>query len=236
MYAAGLQAAARLNDLTDRKFMAAEYEKRARAILQVVENSCWDDANGLFREGPKFARFSQHDQVWAVLTGLVKGKRGKSVMKKSMALDDIDICSYSMKFYLMRALEMIGMYDRSEEIWDDWKEMLNQHLTTCPEDNVNMRSDCHGWSALALYEFTRCILGVKPLEPGWTKIGIEPQVLSLPDFSGSVITPKGMVQVSWKRSSGHFTISGQVPDNVPVELSLPDGTKQLYLHGGSFEF
>ncbi len=236
MYAAGLQAAARLNDLTDRKFMVAEYDKRAKAILQEIENSCWDDTDGLFREGPKFARFSQHDQVWAVLTGLVKGKRGKSVMKKSMALDDIDLCSYSMRFYLMRALEMTGMYDRSEEIWDDWKEMLNQHLTTCPEDNVNMRSDCHGWSALALYEFTRCILGVKPLEPGWTKIGIEPQVLSLPDFSGSVITPKGMVQVSWKCDSGRFTISGQVPDNVPVELSLPDGTKQLYLHGGSFEF
>ncbi len=236
LYAAGLQAAARLNDLTDRKFMAAEYEKRAKTILQEIENSCWDDANGLFREGPKFDRFSQHDQVWAVLTGLVKGKRGKSVMKKSLALDDIDICSYSMKFYLMRALEMTGMYDRSEVIWDDWKEMLNRRLTTCPEDDVNMRSDCHGWSALALYEFTRCILGVKPLEPGWTKIGIEPRVLSLPDFSGSVITPKGMVQVSWKRGSGHFTISGQVPDGVPVELSLPDGTKQLYLHGGAFEF
>ena len=155
---------------------------------------------------------------------------------KALALDDIDICSYSMRFYLMRALEMVGMYDRSEVIWDDWKEMLNQHLTTCPEDSVNMRSDCHGWSALALYEFTRCILGVRPLEPGWTKIGIEPQLLSLSDFSGSVITPKGMVQVSWKHESGRFTISGQVPDEVPVELHLPDGTKQLYLHGGSFEF
>lgn len=131
---------------------------------------------------------------------------------------------------------MSDMYDWSEVIWDDWKKMLEQHLTTCPEDNVSMRSDCHGWSALALYEFTRCILGVKPLEPGWTKIGIQPHVLSLPDFSGSVITPKGMVQVSWKVDSGLLSISGQVPDNVPVELQLPDGTKQLYLHGGSFEF
>ena len=35
---------------------------------------------------------------------------------------------------------------------------------------------------------------------------------------------------------GLLSISGQVPDNVPVELQLPDGTKQLYLHGSSFEF
>ncbi len=236
MYAAGLQTAARLNEITDRKYMAIEYEKRAKDILQVIENTCWDDANGLFRSGPEYNRFSQHDQIWAVLTNLVKGKRAKSVMKKSLALEDIDICSYSMRFYLLRALEMTDMYERSEVIWEDWKKMIKLNLTTCPEDNVNMRSDCHGWSALALYEFTRCILGVKPLEPGWTKIGIEPHVLSLPDFSGQVVTPAGMVQLSWKNEAGHYTLSGRVPDGVPVELFLPDGTKQLYLHGGAFEF
>ncbi|HHU49666.1 MAG: alpha-L-rhamnosidase C-terminal domain-containing protein [Caldicoprobacterales bacterium] len=236
IYAAGLQAAARLNELTGRKYLAAEYQKRAKDILQKVEILCWDDTNGLYKEGPKHSRFSQHDQVWAVLTGLVKGKRAKSLMKKSLALDDIDKCSYSMQFYLLRALEMTNMYDRSEVIWDDWKGMLRQNLTTCPGDRVNMRSDCSGRSALALYEFTRCILGVKPLEPGWERIGIQPNVLSLPDFSGSVITPKGMVQVSWKTESGLLSISGQVPNGIPVELYLPDGAKQLYLNGGFFEF
>jgi hypothetical protein len=236
LYAAGLQSAARLNELTGRKYMSAEYEKRSRDILQQIENQCWSDTHGLFKEGPKISEFSQHTQIWAVLTGLVKGKRAKSLMKKSLALDNIYICSYSMRFYLFRALEMTGMYDRSESIWDDWKAMLDQHLTTCPEDNIDMRSDCHGWSALALYEFTRCILGVKPLEPGWARIGIEPNVLSLPDFSGSVVTPKGTVQVSWKKEAGRFSISGRVPEGIPLELYLPDGTKQLYLHGGSFEF
>lgn len=236
LYAAGLQAAARLNELTERKHLAAEYDKRAKKLLEQVEALCWDDRNGLFKEGPKVSRFSQHDQVWAVLTGLVKGKRAKSVMKKSLALDDIDMCSHTMQFYLMRALEETNMYDRSETLWDDWKKLPGQHLTTCPGDNVNRRSDCHGGSALALYEFTRCILGVRPLEPGWAKIGIRPQVLNLPDFSGKVITPKGIVQVSWKVDSGLLSISGQVPEGVPVELDLPDGTKQLYLQGGSFEF
>ncbi|NLU36104.1 MAG: family 78 glycoside hydrolase catalytic domain [Clostridiales bacterium] len=236
IYAAGLQAAARLNELTGRKYMADEYLKRAKDILQQVENLCWDDETGLYKEGPKVSRYSQHDQVWAVLTGLVKGKRAKSLMRKSFALDDIDKCSRSMQFYLLRALERTNMYDRSEVIWDAWKHMLEKNLTTCPGDSGHERSDCSGRSALALYEFTRCILGVRPLEPGWTRIGIQPNVLSLPDFSGSVITPKGMVHVSWKVESGLLSISGQVPEGVPLELFLPDGTKQLYLNGGSFEF
>ena len=236
LYAAGLQSAARLNELTGRKYIAIEYEKRAREILQQVESTCWSDKNGLFKEGPKFQEFSQHAQVWAVLTGLAKGKRAKSILKKSLALDNISICSYAMKFYFLRALEMSNLYDRSEVIWKDWQEMLNQHLTTCPEDSVNMRSDCHGWSALPLYEFTRCFLGVKPILPGWEKIKIKPKYLNLPDFSGSVITPKGVVTVTWKKRDGNFSISGQVPEGVPLELSLPDGTKQLYLNGGHFEF
>ena len=37
MYAAGLQTAARLNEITDRKYMAIEYEKRAKDILQVMK-------------------------------------------------------------------------------------------------------------------------------------------------------------------------------------------------------
>ena len=236
LYAAGLQSAARQNELTGRKYMAAEYEERSRGILQQVESQCWSNSQGLFKEGPKVSEFSQHTQVWAVLSGLVRGKRAKSMMMKCLALDDIYICSYSMRFYLLRALEKTDLYDRSESIWEDWQKMLEQHLTTCPEDDVNMRSDCHGWSALALYEFPRCILGVKPLEPGWAKIGIEPHVLSLPDFSGSVVTPKGVVQVSWEKQDEHFSISGHVPDGIPLELYLPDGTKQLYLQGGPFEF
>ena len=63
IYAAGLQAAARSNELTGRKYMADEYLKRAKDILQQVENLCWDDETGLYKEGPKVSRYSQHDQV-----------------------------------------------------------------------------------------------------------------------------------------------------------------------------
>jgi alpha-L-rhamnosidase len=70
--------------------------------------------SAFIRKAPRYSQYSQHAQVWAVLTGLVKGKRAKSLMKKSLALDDIYMCSYSMQFYLLRALEITNMYDRSE--------------------------------------------------------------------------------------------------------------------------
>ncbi len=236
LYAYGLQSAARLNEITGRKGIATEYEKRANDILYQVDIRCWCDKSGLYTEGPDFIEYSQHAQVWAVLTGMARGKKAKSILKKALALEDISRCSYVMKFYLFRALETAGLYDHTEELWQDWQDMLKLNLTTCPEDFVGIRSDCHGWSALPLYEFTCKILGVQPLSPGWEKILIQPQCLSFPEFSGSVITPKGIVTLSWKNECGKFSIQGRVPDGVPFELCLPDGTGQLYLHGGSFDF
>ena len=236
LYAYGLQRAARLNRITGRRELATEYEKRANDILYRVDIACWSDQAGLYTEGPGFVEYSQHAQVFAVLTGMARGKRAKSILKKAMALEDIAQCSYAMKFYLFRALETAGLYDWTDALWQDWKGMLDLGLTTCPEDFVGVRSDCHGWSALPLYEFTRCILGVKPTAPGWEKIRIEPKVLSFADFSGKVITPKGLVTVGWKKSDAKFMISGRVPDGIPFELCLPDGTEQIYLQGGPFEF
>lgn len=236
MYVAGLQAAARLNDLTDRPYMAQEYNERASFVQRHVEEHCWSNRHGLFKEGPNRSEFSQHAQIWAVLTRLAEGKRAKSILKKCFAVDDIYECSYSMRFYLLRALEIAGLYSWSESIWDDWRSMLDLNLTTCPEDSLSSRSDCHGWSALPLFEFTRCILGVRPLLPGWEKIMIKPETLSLADCSGTVITPKGMVKVAWEKKKDGFTIKGSVPEGVPFELHLPDGTTQIYLRGGEFEY
>ncbi|HPT78229.1 MAG TPA: family 78 glycoside hydrolase catalytic domain [Candidatus Atribacteria bacterium] len=236
LYVAGLQSAARLNELTGRTYMAEEYLKRARDILTAIEENCWSNRHGLFKEGPGISEFSQHTQAFAVLTGLVKGKRAKSILKKCFAVDNIYTCSYAMRFYLLRALEAAGLYERSIGVWDSYRKLLEDHLTTCPEDDIMVRSDCHGWSALPLYEFTRCILGVSPLLPGWEKIQIKPHTLDLNDCSGSVVTPKGIVRVSWTNKRGVFSIQGTAPEGVPLELHLPDGTTQIYINGGAFEY
>ena len=59
------------------------------------------------------------------------------------------------RFYLFRALEAVGMYDRTEELWGDWKKCIDWHMTTFPETPFDTRSDCHAWSALPLYEFRK---------------------------------------------------------------------------------
>ena len=111
-------------------------------------------------------------------------------------------CSVAMGYYLFRALEKAGIYEKTERQWDLWRNMLRNHLTTCVEDGVNERSDCHAWGALALYELPAVILGVRPGAPGFEKIKITPVPGYLEHAEGSVITKWGTVRVSWKREKG----------------------------------
>lgn len=223
IYSSALQCAARLSKATGREAIAQEYEERSKYILQQIESVCWSCEEGLYREGPEFEEYSQHAQVWAVLSGLVSGEKAGELMNRALVKKDILKCSYAMSFYLFRALEKAGVYQRSLALWDKWKELLKQNITTWPEAPFKPRSDCHGWSSLPLYEFTACLLGVKSGEPGWRKILIEPQCLLLQDMKGQVATPHGAVHVEWTQKSGKPELFIEVPEGVPYEIKVSEG-------------
>jgi len=188
----------------------------------------------MYREGPAFEEYSQHGQLWAVLSGLCDGDKAKQVLNR--ALDDPKVlkCSFSMAFYLFRALETAGLYERTTELLNPWIGLLPLHLTTLPETPTEPRSDCHAWSALPLYEFTHCLLGVRGVRPGWREILIEPETLNLPEMKGELHTPVGVVTVAWRRTADSFTIEGKVPEGIPLRVRWSGGIDRYYENGGSF--
>ncbi len=151
VYAA--QALIRLLPKFDRASLAEAYQAECDAILKKVRDLCYVPEKGLFKEGPVTEEYSQHTQIYAVLTGLVQGDEAYAIMEK--VLDDKSLiqCSFVQKFYLFRALEKVGLYDRTEELWQAWQDFIDLHCTTFPETPFDPRSDCHAWSALPLYEF-----------------------------------------------------------------------------------
>ncbi|RED39979.1 family 78 glycoside hydrolase catalytic domain [Paenibacillus sp. VMFN-D1] len=234
LYVYALQSAARLSRLGNRFEIAHEYEARAGHVLQALQQLCWSESSGLYREGPECEQYSQHAQVWAVLTGLASGEQGRKLIRRMMDRDDLLPCSYAMSFYLFRAIEKVGLYEETEQMWKPWRDLLELNLTTWPEDPFMQRSDCHGWGALPLYEFTRCLLGVKPGAPGWETIRIEPHCLSLQDMRGQAITPKGTVRANWFIGDGVFHISGESPEGAPLLVAMPDGSSCSMPQGGAF--
>ena len=228
----GLRSGARVMALTGRTALGEEYEARARAVADAVERTAWDEAEGLYREGPDFNEFSQHAQVFAVLAGLAQGERARRVLERALDDPSLKQCSFTMLYFLFRALEMAGMYDRTRVLWGKWTKLLDLGCTTVPEIPDQPRSECHAWGALALWDFPRYFLGVRSAEAGWQSVVIEPRCLWLGDCAGQVATPHGSVKVAWSVKDGMFFIAGELPGGLAGEMVLPDGTRQPI--GGAF--
>lgn len=235
IYAAALKSAAKMVTMTGRTGLSTEYEQRAADILNNIEKYCWSNERGMYKEGPEIEEYTQHAQAWAVLSGLAKGQKARTILKNCLEQEDVAQCTYVYSFYLFRALEKADLYHLTKELWEKWKDSLKYNLTTWPEDLNRQRSDCHAWGSLPLYEFPTCFLGVRPLKSGWEKIEVKPLALYLDNAEGNVVTPQGIVSVNWKKENGIFMIEGNIPSGIPFILRLPDGSTKEYSEGGNFK-
>ena len=88
---------------------------------------------------------------------LVSKEQAKENIRKTYRIKGIPQCSVSMSFYLLLAFEKLDMLDTEEfeKMWDPWREMLKNNMTTCVENTTDGRSDCHAWGAMMLYALPR---------------------------------------------------------------------------------
>ena len=232
LYVMGLQHAAAILDYLGYAEQAALYLGRAEAVQHSVLQYAMGE-NGMLQDGPGVDKYSQHVQVFSVLTETVTGKQGRRNLEETLLYPEkYTQCSVAMAFYLFRAMQMTDLYVLSQEYWDIWHRMLKKGLTTCMEDEIGERSDCHGWGALILYELPAVILGVQPARPGYEAVSIRPEPGYLEYAEGRVITPKGMIKVSWDvRNGGKFQYEAPEGTEVVTDTGALKKMTECYLQG-----
>ena len=222
LYILGLQKAAKIAEYLDRKEQSALLMQRAEQVQEAVRTFC-TGKDGMLQDGPGIEEYSQHTQVFAVLTDTVAGEQAKENLRKTILYKEkYSQCSVAMVYYLFRALEKTGMYELTESYWNIWQRMIDKYTTTCVEDEVQERSECHAWGALILYELPSVILGIRPSAPGYEKMEVKPVPRYLKSARGQVITPKGMVNVEWYRENKEIhikleTSEGKVEKEMEVQ-------------------
>ncbi|KAH7152597.1 Six-hairpin glycosidase-like protein [Dactylonectria macrodidyma] len=245
LYAYTLRQLATIVGLVGRPGLKDEYEFRADAIVGAVRNHCRAGelfTDGLASAGPEEA-FSQHTQIWAILSGAMAGKTARDVLSQCLPILQASSAptsrtfikpSLAMSFYTLRALSAVGesLYDDAfHGIWQPWREQLSLNLTTWCEDDVTQRSDCHAWSCAPLYEMTAEVAGIRPAEPGWTVIGFKPRTGLFSEFEGMVplggkLAP-GVAHVSWRRGNAKVSVSLELQniseEAIQIRVTFPDG-------------
>ncbi len=228
LYAYALKAAANLASGVGRCGMAEEYTSRAKMLVEAVRTYCFDGqffTDGLAAHADLAHDYSQHAQIWAVLSGAATEELATTILERSFCPAAVkrvgasptlpstpaqpilfSPVSTAMSFYALRAFSCAGprVYNAHfHEFWHPWRLQLARNLTTWEEDSVSQRSDCHAWGCAALYEFPREVAGIRPGAPGWKSISWEPQLGLFRDFKGQVPfggglhCGKGLATVEW---------------------------------------
>lgn len=233
LYAYVLKQAARLVRDVGRPGYAEEYESRAASVVKAVRTHCFDgkfftdSTADIAGEGA----YSQHCQVFAVLSGIATPEEGPRLLKESFSDPAFSKCSYVMMFYALRAFALAGdeVYESAwGSVWDPWRNMLANNLTTWEEDDVRQRSDCHAWGSVPIYEYCTELAGLHVIAPGSSKVLFSPRPNLSRELKATVaLGSSNTATVSWSvDNGGRKKVELRLESPVCVVSKLPGGEER----------
>jgi alpha-L-rhamnosidase len=215
---------ARIAGVLGRGEDAADFDHKAGVVAKAFNAVLWDDRAGLYIDGEGSRHASIHANLFALAFDLVPAERRHSVVaelkRRGMA------CSVYPAQFLLEGLFKAGEAEHAiglmvSDSLRSWRNMLAKGATVTWEawdQTLKPNQDWnHAWGAAPGNIIARYVLGVRPLEPGYGRVLVEPQLGGLTEVSGVVPTIRGPICVrAWQTSDGtHFEV--KAPPNVMVE-------------------
>src|SRR5690554_4030458 len=213
-----------LGKTSDQKF----YLDRAEKLKRAFNTHLFDRKRGVYIDGIGTDHASLHANMFPLAFGLVPENRVDGVLQfirsRGMA------CSvYGSQFLLD------GIYDAHDADYGlqlltstgerSWYNMIRVGSTISLEawDNKYKPNQDwnHAWGAAPANLIPRKLMGIEPLEPGFSKIRIKPQPSSLEFAEIKHPTIKGEIKAKFKNSSNEFMLEVDIPGNTTAELHLP---------------
>lgn len=206
---------------------AEEFARRERTTLAAFQQQLFNPQTGLYRDGVGTDHTSLHANLFPLAFGLVPEDR-RAHIAGWLAKQGMRGSVYAAQ-YLLEALfengqstaaieEMTAPGDRS------WRHMVDSGATITWEawDQRYKRNQDwnHAWGAAPANLLPRFVLGVQPRAPGWAEAEIAPHPGDLAFADGTVPTPRGAIQVAWRRTP-QFNVTATLPPGMQAEIRLP---------------
>ncbi len=225
-----LERASELYDYFGYNEEAIKYSGMAENIKSSVYTLCWDNSSGLMADTPDKEDFSQHTNIFSILTDCVPESEQQKLMMQVLNNQELIQTTIYYKFYLFEALYKTGLANNYLSMLNTWENMLEEGLTTFAEGDYEERSDCHAWSSSPLYHFLSIVAGIRPDSPGYKTIRIEPALGHLNKLDVKVAHPQGIIVLNLIKKGN--SIQGDII--LPADLggSFYWGDEKIELSGG----
>ena len=217
---------------------ARTFERKAKQVCDSFNRVFFDPTRGLYVDGEGGAHSSLHANLFALAFDLAPQEHVQKIAdfleSRGMA------CSVYGAQYLMEALFAAGRDQYAVELmrartrrswwhmiesgstmtWEAWDGKFKKNLTWN-----------HAWGAAPANILSRFVLGVRPIEPGYSRLLIAPQPGTLAWVRGTVPTAVGPVVLKIENAAT-FRLDVELPARVRATVVLPRRKlRQILLDG-----
>ena len=225
---ATLRCMAQIAGALDRPTESSAWTADAERFKTLYNKAFLDRRTGVYRDGVGSDHSALHSNLFPLAFGLVPEKRipkvAEYIIGKGMA------CSIANAKFLLDALYAAGEAEAALALLSatnnrSWYNAIAAGSTISFEawdDRYKPNQDWnHAWGAAPADLLPHKFLGVEPLEPGWDRIHIRPQIASREKAVGLVPTIKGTLIVSIQQNPERFSIQLMLPSNTQTCLEIP---------------
>jgi hypothetical protein len=210
---------------------ARQFAEAASRVKRSFNEKLLDKAKGVYVDGEGSSHSALHANMIPLAFDLVPPEYVPSVAAfvKGRGM----VCSVYGSQYLLEALYAAGEGDYALELMTDrstdrsWPHMIYDVGTTITleawDNKYKPNQDWnHAWGAAPANIIPRCLIGIQPIEPGFAKVRIKPQVGSLTSGSLDHPTVRGTIHVDFESIPGRsFVLNAVLPANVAGVVFLP---------------
>lgn len=220
---------------------AARFAAAADHTAQSINEKLFDPTTGLYVDGEGSAHSSMHANFFPLAFGIVPPDRQEKVAAY-LAGRNMDCSVYGAQFFLDALFEH-GQADRAIALMTapgdrSWSYMVRSGATMTWEAwNVKDKRNLdwnHAWGAAPANVIPRDLMGIRPLEPGFAKVLIEPHSGTMKWAEMKVPTVKGELVVRFD-NKGSYRLSVDLPKGMTARIGLPtsapDGSATIMLDG-----
>ena len=204
---------------------AADYSASAKVVYDSFQTAYFNSSKKTYADSLASTHYSLHASAYPLASGLVPADKIASVASY--------VKSRGMAFGVYGAQYVIeGLYKADEEDYalslltsasaNGWYNMIANGSTITTEAFDTQFGDwSHAWGAAPANLIPRALMGIEPIEAGFSKIQIKPQIGTLTSASVKMPTRKGPISVSVTKGST-YKISVTIPALATAKIYVKD--------------
>lgn len=213
-----------LNNSEDAKF----FESQSKKVKDTINTKLFDKKLGLYKDGEGSDHVSLHGNMIPLAFGLVPAEYQKGISEYLQTRGMV--CSVYGAQYLMEALYQNGGADYALKLMVDqgsrgWYNMIKSGATMTMEAwDIKYKKNLdwnHAWGAVPGNIIPMYLMGIRPLDPGFAKVIIQPQISTLQHAAIKFPTMRGAIELKISYENKLLKYEITIPCNMQAEVVFP---------------